>query len=59
MTLTDREIATLQAAVRFWQMARERDIPGSLQHKASRGGLLEPLKFHELDELHEKIGGEE
>ena len=53
--LTDRELRTMRAALRFWQMQRERDRPGRLVAVASNDGEDEALKFHEIDELHDRL----
>lgn len=56
--MNDREHATVLAALRLWQMQRERDIPGSLMEVATDGHTLEPLTDDEIDALCERLNTE-
>jgi hypothetical protein len=46
--LTERELATVLAALRHWQTAESAEAHEDI---ATDGGRLEPLKVDEIDEL--------
>ena len=56
--MKDRELNTVLAALRLWQMQRERDITGGLAVIASNGHTQEPLNSDEIDALCERLNTE-
>lgn len=56
MKLTEREVATMLAALRYWQLRQTGEAPDNdYDDIASDGGKLSPLPPEEVDELCEKI----
>jgi hypothetical protein len=56
--LDSRELATVLAALRFWQR-KGLDLGGMEQEIASDGGELTPLTDDEIDDLCRKLNGGE
>jgi len=58
--LTERELATILAALRAWQEMGGIDAPVSLAIKeiASDNYRVKPLKLHEIDKLCERLDTE-
>lgn len=56
--MDERETNTVLAALRLWQMQRERDLPGGLVEVATNGHTQEPLTDDEIDALCERINTE-
>lgn len=52
-------MATMLAALRLWQLQRDRDIPGGLMTIATDGNTLERLDNDEIDVLCERLNGGE
>lgn len=59
MKLSDQELNTVLAALRLWQMQRERDIPGSILEIATAGDTVDPLDSDEIDSLCERLNVDE
>lgn len=57
--LSNRQMATMLAALRLWQLQRDRDIPGGLMTIATDGNTLERLDNDEIDVLCERLNGGE
>jgi len=54
MKLTPRELATVLAALRYWQ--REGLLSGGAEHDlATDDGTLKPLGLHEIDALCQRL----
>ena len=58
LTMDDRELNTVLAALRLWQTQREQDLPLDLLSIASNGGTQEPrLSGEEIDALCDRLNG--
>lgn len=55
MKFNDRELATVLAALRHWQIQRDRYIPGAHLDIATDGGAFERLDDDEIDDLCERL----
>lgn len=56
--LTDRELATVLAALRYWQDADAKRVPISeIKAIATDGGIYERLDENEIDALCERLNG--
>lgn len=55
MTLTDRELATVLASLRFYQTTGGAPLCEGIDDIASCGGTLEPLAMEDIDGLCEKL----
>lgn len=55
MRLTDRELATVLAALRLWQSQDGGETNSELNAIASNEGQCEPLTEEEIDDLCERL----